>query len=139
VLNNLNPGLTGSLWNLFVLDELLCDRLGLNGAGLAATVTASAGSLATLADLGRQARKVDRKTLEPYLGYYEGGWSLAREGRELHLAIGPRVIPLEVVPDGIYVMTGGPNVGAQIRLAKENDGTPHIERPGVETVRRTTG
>jgi hypothetical protein len=34
---------------------------------------------------------------------------------------------------------GGPHVGARIRLAREGDTTPHLELPGVETVRRTTG
>ncbi|MEP6630244.1 MAG: serine hydrolase domain-containing protein [Lapillicoccus sp.] len=139
VLSNVNPGPTGSLWNLFVLDQLLSDRLGLNGAGRAATLASAAGSLATLAELGRQARAVDGKAIEPWLGHYEGGWSVVREGAELQLRIGPRVIPLSVMTDGTYVMAGGPNVGARIRLAREADGTPHIELPGVETVRRTTG
>ena len=139
VLSNVNPGPTGSLWNLFVLDQLLSDRLGLNGAGRAATLTSAAGSLATLADLGRQAEAVDLKAVEPWLGFYEGGWSVVREGRELQLRLGPRVIPLLVMPDGTYVMAGGPNVSARIRLTRDKDGTPRIELPGVETVRRTTG
>lgn len=139
VLSNINPGPTGSLWNLFVLDQLLSDRFGLNGSGRGTTLTNAAAALAALADLGRQATTVDLKAVEPYLGYYEGGWSMVREGRELLLRIGPRTIPLLVMPDGTFVMAGGPNVGARIRLARESDGTPHVELPGVETVRRTTG
>jgi hypothetical protein len=49
------------------------------------------------------------------------------------------MIPLLAMPDGTFVMAGGPHVGARIRLAREGDTTPHLELPGVETVRRTTG
>jgi hypothetical protein len=122
-----------------VLDQLLSQRFGLNAAGIPAALDQTAASLAALADLGGRARAVDLKALAPYLGYYEGGWSLVRQGRDIELHLGPRVIPLQVMPDGSYVMTGGPNVGARIRLAREADGTPHVELPGVETVRRTTG
>ena len=51
----------------------------------------------------------------------------------------PRVIPLQVLPDGSYVMAGGTLVSETVRLAKEADGTPHLELTGIETVRRTTG
>ena len=43
------------------------------------------------------------------------------------------------MPDGSYVMAGGTLVGETVRLAKEADGTPHLELTGIETVRRTTG
>jgi hypothetical protein len=62
-----------------------------------------------------------------------------RQGRGLQMRIGPRVIPLQVMPDGSYVMAGGTLVGATVRLAKEADGRPHLEVTGIETVRRTTG
>ncbi len=55
------------------------------------------------------------------------------------MRIGPRVLPLEVMPDGSYVMAGGTVVGGTVRLAKEADGTPYLEITGMETVRRTTG
>jgi CubicO group peptidase (beta-lactamase class C family) len=139
VLSNINPGPTGSLWNLFVLDQLLSDRFRLNGSGRGTTLTNAAAALAALADLGRQATAVDFKLVQPWLGHYEGGWSMVKEGRELVLQIGPRTIPLLVMPDTTFVMAGGPNVGARIRLTRDGDGSPRIQLPGVETVRRTTG
>jgi hypothetical protein len=47
--------------------------------------------------------------------------------------------PLQVMPDGSYVMAGGLLVGFPVKLALDSDGGPHIEIIGVETVRRTTG
>jgi hypothetical protein len=41
---------------------------------------------------------VDLKFVRPWLGYYEGGWSIVQEGRELMLHIGLRAIPLQVSP-----------------------------------------
>ena len=67
---------------------------------------------------------MDLKAVEPYLGYYEGGWSMVREGRELLLRIGPRTIPLLVMPDGTFVMAGGPNVGAGSGWLGERRDTP---------------
>ena len=64
---------------------------------------------------------------------------LARDGREVQVRIGPRVSPLQVMPDGSYVMAGGLLVGFPVKLALESDGVPHIEIVGVETVRRNTG
>ena len=91
------------------------------------------------ADAGKDAKPVDLKAVAPYLGYYEGGYSLVREGRDLQLRIGPRVFPLQVTPDGSYVMSAGFMVGVGVKLALERDGTPHVEIVGVETVRRNTG
>lgn len=138
-LDVLNPHPTGSAWNICVLDVLLAQRFGLNAGGVQTALDQTAQSLAALADLGRQARPVDLKAVEVYLGYYQRGWFLVREGRELQLRIGPRVIPLLAMADGTHIMAGGPSVGARVRLAREADGTPHLELPGVETVRRTTG
>jgi hypothetical protein len=42
------------------------------------------------------------------------------------------------MPDGSYVMSAGFMVGSEVRLARERDGTPHIEIVGAETLRRTT-
>jgi hypothetical protein len=135
--NSMNP--SAELWTIYTLILLLSQRLGVDPDLPQQILTANASQLAHLADLGRQSRAVDLKRLEPYLGYYEGGWSMVREGRELQMRIGPRIIPLEVLPDGSYVMAGGTLVGDTVRLAKEPDGTPHIELTGIETVRRTTG
>ncbi|MEP6631909.1 MAG: serine hydrolase domain-containing protein [Lapillicoccus sp.] len=136
-LNAMNP--SADLWTIYSLVLLLSQRFGGNPDLPEQVVAASADRLAHLADLGRQSTAVDLKRLEPYLGYYEGGWSLVREGREIQMRIGPRVIPLQVMPDGSYVMAGGTLVGETVRLAKEADGTAHLELSGIETVRRTTG
>ena len=47
-------------------------------------------------------------------------------------------MPLQVLPDGSYVMSAGFMVGSPVKLAIESDGVPHVEIVGVETtVRRT--
>jgi CubicO group peptidase (beta-lactamase class C family) len=136
-LNAMDP--SADLWTIYTLVLLLSQRFGGNPDLPQQVLAANADRLAHLADLGRQSGAVDLKRLEPYLGYYEGGWSLVREGREVQMRIGPRVIPLQAMPDGSYVMAGGTLVGGTARLATEADGTPHIELAGIETVRRTTG
>jgi CubicO group peptidase (beta-lactamase class C family) len=135
--NSMNP--SDDLWTIYTLILLLSTRFGVDPGLPQQVAGANAARLAHLAELGRQSAPVDLKRLEPYLGYYEGGWSLVREGRELQMRIGPRVIPLEAMPDGSYVMAGGTLVGDTVRLAREADGTPHLELTGIETVRRTTG
>jgi hypothetical protein len=47
------------------------------------------------------------------------------------------MIPLQVRPDGSYVMSAGFMVGVPVNLARDSDGTPHIEIIGIETVRQT--
>ena len=98
-----------------------------------------AAALDAVRQLGRQAAPVDLAAVEPYLGQYEGGYSLVREGRELQLRISSRVMPLQVMPDGSYVMSGGFMLGVGVNLALESDGVPHVEIVDVETVRRTIG
>jgi hypothetical protein len=139
VTTSLNTMVTGDLWPFYSLSLLLSQRLGINPAGPQGVLDSNVTRLATLADLDRRARPVDLKQTEPYLGYYEGGWSLVRQGRELQLRIAPRVYPLQVLPDGSYVVSGGSGTTIPVKLAIEADGTPHIEIPSVETVRRTTG
>jgi CubicO group peptidase (beta-lactamase class C family) len=136
-MNAMNP--SADLWTIYTLALLLSQRFGVNPDLPQQVIAANANRLAHLADLGRQSRAVDLKRLEPYLGYYEGGWSLVRQGRELQMRIGPRVIPLQVMPDGSYVMAGGTLVGGTVHLSNDADGTPHLELTGIETVRRTTG
>jgi CubicO group peptidase (beta-lactamase class C family) len=139
VTTSLNTMVTGDLWPFYSLSLLLSQRLGINPAGPQGVLDSNVTRLATLAGLDRRARPVDLKQTEPYLGYYEGGWSLVRQGRELQLRIAPRVYPLQVLPDGSYVVSGGSGTTIPVKLAIEADGTPHIEIPSVETVRRTTG
>ena len=97
--NTLQTAGAGNCWNLAVLGPLLGERFGLNVTAVQTALDQNATSLAGLADVGRQARPVDLKQLERYLGHYQNGWSTVRDGRELQLLIGPRVIPLKVMPD----------------------------------------
>ena len=139
VTTSLNTMVTGDLWPFYSLSLLLAQRFGINPAGPQQVLDSNATRMAALADLGRQARPVDLRQTESYLGYYEGGWSVVRQGRDLQLRIGPRVFGLQVMPDGSYVVASGAGITIPLRLAKEADGTPHIEITSVETVRRTTG
>jgi CubicO group peptidase (beta-lactamase class C family) len=139
VLTNMTSGPTGTFWYTYVLNLLLSGRFGLNAGVPDKALAENARWLGVLAGVGKDARPVDLAAVDPYLGFYEGGYSLARQGRDLQLRIGPRVFPLEVMPDGSYVMSGGFMVGAEVRLARERDGTPRVEIVGAEIVRRTVG
>jgi hypothetical protein len=123
---------------MYVLNVLLSQRLHLNVGVPEKVLALTDTAVATLSDLGRQAQKVDRKVVEPYLGRYERGYSLERVGSDLLLRLLQRDWPLEVMPDGTYVVTEGILRGVTVRLAREADGVPHIEIAGMETVRRTT-
>lgn len=139
VLNAMNPSPTGSWFYAYVLDVLLNQRLSLNLGVPEKVRSANAAAVDQLRQLGRQARSIKPTELDAYLGYYEGGYSLVRAGRDILLRQGPRVFPLQAMPDGSYVAAGGLLVGTPVRLASEADGTPHVEIVGLETVRRTTG
>lgn len=89
--------------------------------------------------LGRRTFPTDPGATAPYLGHYEGGYRLTRSGLDLFLRLGPRTMPLGVMDDGSYVMTGGLLVGNAVHLTRDVDNTPRIEVVGFETVRRTTG
>jgi hypothetical protein len=123
---------------MYVLNVLLSQRLHLNVGVPEKVLALTDTAVATLSDLGRQAQKVDRKVVEPYLGRYERGYSLERVGSDLLLRLLQRDWPLEVMPDGTYVVTEGILRGVTVQLAREADGVPHIEIAGMETVRRTT-
>jgi len=126
VTTSLNTMVTGDLWPFYSLSLLLSQRFGINPAGPQQVLDMNATRLATLADLARQARPVDLKLTEPYLGYYEGGWSVVRQGRELQLRIGPRVFGLKVMPDGSYVVSSGSGTTIPLRLAKEADFSAYL-------------
>ncbi len=139
VLTNMNPAPTGLQWSGQVLDLLGTRQLGLDLSAGLKPMEQGAAAMKALVDLGLQTRKVDAKAVAPYLGYYEAGWSLTLAGRDLVLHLGPRVFPLSALPDGGYVATQGILQGTHVRLAREGDGTPHLEIVDIETVRRTTG
>ena len=137
VLNSMTAAPTGNMFYTYVLNLLLSEQLALNVGVPDKVLAADAAALDAVRQLGRQAAPVDLAAVEPYLGQYEGGYSLVREGRELQLRISSRVMPLQVMPDGSYVMSGGFMLGVGVNLALESDGVPHVEIVDVETVRRT--
>ncbi len=137
VLNSMTAAPAGNMLYTYVLNLLLSEQLGLNVGVPDKVLAADAAALDEVRQLGRQAGPVDMAEVEPYLGHYEGGYSLVREGRQLQLRISSRVMPLEVMADGSYVMSGGFMLGVPVNLAIESDGVPHVEIVGAETVRRT--
>ncbi|WP_042425722.1 serine hydrolase domain-containing protein [Streptacidiphilus anmyonensis] len=139
VLNAMNPTVTGPLFYLYVLNLLLSERFGLND-GVPARIHAQyLAALEGLRALGRRTRPTDPATTAPYLGFYEAGYRLTRDGHHLDLRLGPRTMPLAVLPDGTYAVTGGLMVENKVRLTRDSDGTPRLEVVGFETVRRTVG
>ncbi|GAA2790324.1 hypothetical protein GCM10010441_14370 [Kitasatospora paracochleata] len=139
VLNGTNPSPTGQHFYLYVLNLLLSERFGLNKGVPAKVHTAHLAALEELRALGRRTFPTDPGATAPYLGHYEGGYRLTRSGLDLFLRLGPRTMPLGVMDDGSYVMTGGLLVGNAVHLTRDVDNTPRIEVVGFETVRRTTG
>lgn len=139
VLNAMNPTPTGPYFYLYVLNLLLSERFGLNNGVPAKAHAAYLAALEDLRALGRQTAPTDPGATAPYLGYYESGYRLTRDGRNLSLHLGPRTLPLGILPDGSYVVTGGLLVGSKVLLTRDVDGTPRIEVVGFETVRRTVG
>jgi CubicO group peptidase (beta-lactamase class C family) len=139
VLNNMNFAPTGIGFYTYVVALLLSGRFGLNHRVTEKAIAFSDSGLDGLQQLGRRAERVDFRAVAPFFGYYADGYSLVREGADLVLRIGSRVMPLAAMPDGTYVIAGGLILGTAVKLAREADGTPHLEIVGVQTVRRTTG
>jgi CubicO group peptidase (beta-lactamase class C family) len=139
VLDNMNFAPTGIGFYIYVVTLLLNERFGLNQGAIEKAIAFSDSGLDGLQQLGRRAVRVDVNAVAPYLGYYADGYTLAREGADLVLRIGSRVMPLAAMPDGIYLIAGGLILGTAVKLAREADGTPHLEIVGVQTVRRITG
>jgi hypothetical protein len=135
VLNAMDSSTFGS----YLLHVLVNQALGLDRGVPATILDAAEATLGGLAALGRTGRDVDLGGVAHYLGSYEGGYALVRAGRALQLRLGPRVWPLLQQPEGDLVITAGPPLRTTVRLAREGDGTPHVEIVGLETVRRTTG
>jgi CubicO group peptidase (beta-lactamase class C family) len=138
VLNSMNPEPTGLLFYLYVLNVLLSQRFGLNVGVPAKVDEAYRTALGDLRKLGRRARPVDPHAVAPFLGYYEGGYRLLLEGRDLRIRQGSRIMPLRAL-DGGYVMSGGFLVGTRVKLERDSDGVRRMELVGFETVRRTVG
>jgi hypothetical protein len=139
VLNSMNPGPTGPFFYMYVLNLLLNERFGLNVGVPAKIGEAYNAAIADLLKLEGMSRPVDPLEVDPFLGYYEGGYRLVREGRDARILMGSRVMPLRVMTDGGYVMAGGLLVGTRVKLQRDGDGIPRMELVGLETVRRTVG
>lgn len=139
VLNTMSGVPTGVLFDIYVAGVLLAMRAGIDGGAAPAMLAKAVGAMGFVTDLGGQAHAVDVKAVEPWLGRYEGGWSMVREGRQVSLRIGPRVWPLLGLPDGGYVVSEGPFLTTKVRLSRDPDGTPRVDLVGLESVRRTTG
>ncbi|MEP6649319.1 MAG: hypothetical protein ABJA74_05320 [Lapillicoccus sp.] len=99
VLNTMNPSPTGKWFYAYVLNVLLNQRLSLNLAVPGKALAANASAFDQLRQLSRQAKTVDLGKVDRYFGNYESGYSLVRDGRDVQLRIGPRVLPLQGLPD----------------------------------------
>ncbi len=138
LLTNMNPNPTGLQWSGQVLSLLAARQLGLDLSAGFKPVEQGLAAMAALVELGALTREVDPRAVDAYLGHYEAGWSLTLHGRDLSLRLRPRVFPLLAMADGTYVATQGILQGVHVTLARESDGTPHLEIADTETVRRTT-
>ena len=85
-------------------------------------------ALDDLRTLGSKAKPVSFSVVAPYLGYYEGGYSLVREGRDVVLHNSSRAVPLQVMPDGSYVISEGFMVGAAVKSSPGRPTGPHTSR-----------
>jgi CubicO group peptidase (beta-lactamase class C family) len=83
VLTNMTSGPTGTFWYTYVLNLLLSQRFGLNVGVPDKALAENARWLGILGGVGREAKPVNLRAVDPYLGYYEGDYSLALQGREL--------------------------------------------------------
>ena len=117
---------------------MLLNQLGLNRGVPEKLLAATDTILTSIVELGRQSAAVDLKAVEPYLGYYERGYSLVREGRQVQIRLGPRVWPLRQTGDGGYVIAHGVLLRNPVKLSRGVDGTPQVEIVGFETLRRNT-
>jgi len=119
----------------YILNLLLNQRFGLNPGVADKALAASDTGLADLAKLGRQARPVDPRVVEPFLGYYEHDYTLGRDGGQLQLLLGPRRLTLAAMPDGSYVVSDGLLPGNRVNLTVGKDGHRRLEFIDFETVR----
>lgn len=139
VLNNMNPEPTGVFLYLYVLNLILSGRFGLND-GVPPKVSAAAErARLALTVKGRTTHPVDPRRVEPWLGYYEGGYLLALEGSRLVLRLQSRRFDLRWVRGETYLMADGLLPGATVLLRRDPDRTPTLVVADVETVRREVG
>jgi CubicO group peptidase (beta-lactamase class C family) len=139
VLNNMNPTTIGTYFYTAVLDHLLSMRFGLND-GLQPKLEALVDeALAKLDEIWQQTTRPDRSKVEPFLGYYEGGYSVLFEEGVPTIRMASRAFPLRALPDGSYVAAAGLVPGLAIHLRRTVRGSAQMELEGLETVTRTVG
>lgn len=139
VLSNTNVTPAAASFYVYVLNLLLNGRLGLNAGVPQKALTAGTTALQAQQRLQDESSPVDLRSTEPWLGSYEGGYFLIRDGRDLVVTNGPRRFPLRAMKDGSYLVADGLLVTVLARLGRDPDGTPFFELPGIEKVRRNTG
>ncbi|MEV4619556.1 serine hydrolase domain-containing protein [Asanoa sp. NPDC049573] len=139
VLNSTNPEPTGLFLYLYVLNLILSSRLGLNEGVPPKVSAAAAAARRALAAKGSTTRPVERRRVQPWLGYYEGGYLLALEGSRLVLHLQSRRFNLRWVDGDTYLMADGLLPGSTVVLRHDPDGTPALVVAGIDTVRREVG
>jgi len=139
ILTNMNASPVAPWFYTYVLNLFLNRRLGLNAGVTDKALAAGAAAMDAQQRLFGRSHPVDLKATAPFVGYYEGGYSVVRDGRDLVVSIGPRRLPLRAMADGTYVVSDGLTVGATVRLGRDADGVAFIDIVDVEKVRRTTG
>jgi beta-lactamase class C len=122
-----------------VVNLLLGELLDLNRGVPAKVRDAYRQAVDGLDQLGRGTKRVDPRAVEPFLGYYEGGYRLLVEDGTVVIRVASRVLPLRTAVDGGYIVSDGLFVGVPVTLDRDRDGTPRIVLQGLETVRRTVG
>jgi CubicO group peptidase (beta-lactamase class C family) len=139
VLNSMNPTPIGFFFYIYVVNLLLGELLDLNRGVPAKVRDAYRQAVDGLDQLGRGTKRVDPRAVEPFLGYYEGGYRLLVEDGTVVIRVASRVLPLRTAVDGGYIVSDGLFVGVPVTLDRDRDGTPRIVLQGLETVRRTVG
>jgi len=139
VLNSMNPEPTGLFLYLYVLNLILGTEFGINKGVPPKVSAAAAGARRALVDKGRTVRPVDPRRVQPWLGYYEGGYLLALEKSRLVLHLQSRRFDLRWVKGDSYLMADGLMPGATVLLRRDPDGTPALVVAGIDTVRREVG
>jgi len=120
--------------------NLLLNQLGINRGVPDKVLAFNDGLLSGIVEVGRESAKVDLKAITPYLGFYERGYTLERDGGGVQIRLGPRFWPLRQTGDGGYVIAHAPGVllRNRVKLSRGVDGTPQVEIVGWETLRRNT-
>jgi len=129
----------GSFFYLSVLNHLFSQRLGLNVGANEKIEAAYDDTIAKLRETWDRTAPVDPAVLAPFAGYYEGGYSLVVDGTTAEIRIGPRTMPLRVLPDGTYVTVSGLMPGLRVHLTRRAGDILSIEVEDIETVNRTVG